>query len=302
LRDKGWKVQTQIGVSKFRVDLGVTHPDHPGAYLAGVECDGATYHSSPSARDRDRVRHLILENLGWRLVRLWSTDYFQDPEEALAKIDRRLNEILEEDRSKAELKKHEEVVSSESPVLDDVVETISPISNSVDVETEEVSTNEISSEYDHSRYFDADYKSTLIDIAKNILVEKNGITLHELALDIANLHGLSRTSKKQRQHIIDLIISWAGLKRDGIHKPVVWLRPEDIVEEMSWRGLDPWGDERDWSEIPYPEARGLARLALQESPNDPVNYMCSVFKLKRRHETTLAQFQSWVDEINLTLK
>lgn len=101
LRDKGWKVQTQIGVSKFRVDLGITNPDHPGRYLAGVECDGATYHSSPSARDRDRIRHIILENLGWRLVRLWSTDYFQDPEEAIAKIDCRLNEILEEDRSKS---------------------------------------------------------------------------------------------------------------------------------------------------------------------------------------------------------
>ncbi len=297
LRDKGWKVQTQIGVSKFRVDLGVIHPDHPGVYLAGVECDGATYHSSPSARDRDRVRHLILENLGWRLVRLWSTDYFQDPEEALAKIDRRLNEILEEDRSKAELEQHEEVVSSESLALDDVDETSSPISNSVDVETEKASTNEISSEYDNSRYFDADYKSTLIDIAKSILAEKNGITLHELALDIANLHGLSRTSKKQLQYIIDLVQPWAGLTRDGIHKPVVWSCPEDIVEEMPWRGLAPWGDERDWGDIPYPEAKGLARLALQKSPNDPVSYICSAFKLKRRHEKTLGQFQLWVDEM-----
>ncbi|WP_444909569.1 AAA domain-containing protein [Microbulbifer sp. TRSA005] len=101
LRDKGWRSQTQIGVSKFRIDLGIIHPDHPGVYLAGVECDGATYHGSPSARDRDRVRHAILENLGWRLVRLWSTDYFQDPEEAIDKIDRRLNEILEEDRRSA---------------------------------------------------------------------------------------------------------------------------------------------------------------------------------------------------------
>lgn len=94
LRDKGWRVQTQIGVSKFRIDLGVIHPDSPGAYLAGIECDGATYHSSPSARDRDRIRHDILEHYGWRLIRLWSTDYFQDSDEALSRIDRRLREIL----------------------------------------------------------------------------------------------------------------------------------------------------------------------------------------------------------------
>ncbi|WP_252177136.1 DUF4011 domain-containing protein [Endozoicomonas sp. 4G] len=95
LRDKGWKVQTQIGVSKFRIDLGIVHPDSPGVYLAGVECDGATYHGSPSARDRDRVRHNVLENLGWHLIRLWSTDYFQDPEGAIERVDRLLNERLE---------------------------------------------------------------------------------------------------------------------------------------------------------------------------------------------------------------
>ena len=100
LRDKGWKVQTQIGVSKFRVDLGVPHPDHPGKYLAGIECDGATYHSSPSARDRDRVRHIILEGLGWKLIRLWSTDYFQDPDGSLSRIDKQLNDLLYEDRRK----------------------------------------------------------------------------------------------------------------------------------------------------------------------------------------------------------
>ncbi len=62
LRELGWRVQTQIGVSKFRVDLGIVHPDSPGLYLAGVECDGATYHGSPSARDRDRTRQSVLEN------------------------------------------------------------------------------------------------------------------------------------------------------------------------------------------------------------------------------------------------
>src|SRR5690606_21065209 len=67
LRRRGWTVQTQIGVSKFRVDLGVVHPDEPGKFLAGIECDGATYHSLPSARDRDRVRQAILEGLGWKL-------------------------------------------------------------------------------------------------------------------------------------------------------------------------------------------------------------------------------------------
>jgi very-short-patch-repair endonuclease len=102
LRAKGWSVRTQIGVSKFSIDLGIVHPDAPGRFLAGVECDGATYHSSPSARDRDRVRHLVLENLGWRLFRVWSTDFFNDPEGAMNALDGKLSALLEKDRAEAE--------------------------------------------------------------------------------------------------------------------------------------------------------------------------------------------------------
>ena len=99
LRTKGWDVRTQIGVSKFRVDLGVIHPDRPGVFLAGIECDGATYHSSPTARDRDRVRQAILENLKWTLVRIWSTDFFIDPDGTLEKVHDRLGALLEADRA-----------------------------------------------------------------------------------------------------------------------------------------------------------------------------------------------------------
>ena len=65
LRRRGWTVHTQVGVSKFSIDLGIVHPDAPGRYLAGVECDGATYHAMATARDRDRVRQIVLEDLGW---------------------------------------------------------------------------------------------------------------------------------------------------------------------------------------------------------------------------------------------
>lgn len=99
LRARGWDVRTQIGVSKFRVDLGVVHPDRPGVFLAGIECDGATYHSSPTARDRDRVRQAILENLGWTLVRIWSTDFFIDPDGTLKAVCDRLDAILDSDRA-----------------------------------------------------------------------------------------------------------------------------------------------------------------------------------------------------------
>jgi very-short-patch-repair endonuclease len=98
LRRMGWQVVPQIGVSRFRIDLGIVHPDRPGDYLAGVECDGATYHSAATARDRDKVRGAILTGLGWNLLRLWSTDWWVDKEGALQKLHAALNELLAESR------------------------------------------------------------------------------------------------------------------------------------------------------------------------------------------------------------
>ena len=98
LRRKGWEVKPQIGVSAYRIDLGVVHPDYPGRYLAGVECDGATYHSSADARTRDKIRQQVLEGLGWTLIRVWSTDWWTDKARATEAIDRQLRACLKQDR------------------------------------------------------------------------------------------------------------------------------------------------------------------------------------------------------------
>lgn len=97
---KGWRVHTQIGASSFRVDLGVVHPDFAGRYLAGVECDGATYHRSATARDRDKLREQVLRGLGWEIVRIWSTDWWVNPGGTLERVHAALNELLEKDRDR----------------------------------------------------------------------------------------------------------------------------------------------------------------------------------------------------------
>lgn len=102
LRDKGWVVHPQIGVSAYRIDLGVVHPDEPGIYLAGIECDGAMYHSSAFARERDKIRQSVLEGLGWTLFRVWSTDWWTHHAKALNSIHEALNVHLKTDRQRRE--------------------------------------------------------------------------------------------------------------------------------------------------------------------------------------------------------
>ena len=80
LTRRGVRLQPQVGVAGYRIDFGVTDDALPGRYLCGIECDGASYHASETARDRDRLRQQVLEARGWTLHRLWSTDWFKDRE------------------------------------------------------------------------------------------------------------------------------------------------------------------------------------------------------------------------------
>jgi very-short-patch-repair endonuclease len=80
LEERGLTLHRQIGCAGYRIDLAIVDEVHPGRYLLGIECDGATYHSSKTARDRDRLRQQILEEMGWRgrILRIWSSDWIQN--------------------------------------------------------------------------------------------------------------------------------------------------------------------------------------------------------------------------------
>jgi very-short-patch-repair endonuclease len=93
LRAAGYDVHHQIGCSGYRVDLGVVDPKRPGRYLLGIECDGATYHRAATARDRDKLRQAVLEGLGWKLHRIWSTDWWHDSDTELQKVVQRIQEL-----------------------------------------------------------------------------------------------------------------------------------------------------------------------------------------------------------------
>jgi very-short-patch-repair endonuclease len=86
LEAEGLTIDTQVGAGAYRIDLAVRHPIDPSVYLAGIECDGAAFHSAKSARDRDRLREQVLQGLGWNILRVWSTDWFSNPDGQAAKL------------------------------------------------------------------------------------------------------------------------------------------------------------------------------------------------------------------------
>ena len=94
LERRDMPVTPQYGVAGYRLDFACGHPDKPGRMVLAMEADGAAYHSTPTARDRDRLRQEVLENLGWRFHRIWSTEWFRDPEGQVALAEWVLSDTL----------------------------------------------------------------------------------------------------------------------------------------------------------------------------------------------------------------
>lgn len=95
LENNGYAVDTQVGCSEYRIDLAVKRPNSSD-YVLAIECDGASYHSSKTARDRDRLRQSVLENMGWQFYRIWSTDWFKTPAEEKKRLLAAVNAALAE--------------------------------------------------------------------------------------------------------------------------------------------------------------------------------------------------------------
>ena len=95
IRGFGYQVDLQVGSAGFHIDLGIRGRERPGQYILAVECDGATYHSALWARERDRLRQDVLESLGWRFHRIWSTDWFHRRAQEIERLRQVLKEAAE---------------------------------------------------------------------------------------------------------------------------------------------------------------------------------------------------------------
>lgn len=139
LKMRGYEVTPQLGVAGYRIDIAVKHPDAPGSYLAAIECDGATYHSALSVRDRDRIRQEILESLGWRgrIWRIWSTDWFRTPRQETEKLISFLEDLRESWKPEhASGEAWIEEGQGAGQTISRVIEVIEPVENSAQAEME----------------------------------------------------------------------------------------------------------------------------------------------------------------------
>jgi very-short-patch-repair endonuclease len=193
LEDLGHEVHCQVGTAGFLIDLAVVDRTRPGRYILGIECDGATYHSSRSARDRDRLRELVLRDRGWRIHRIWSTDWFHRPNEQLLKVVRAIETAqTEEDR----FVEDEELAQSESdPVGASEVERVSPGVAPIDGASPEwlVPYAEADFGVPSETAIHETSRSVLCDIVARVVTIEGPVHRDEIARRITSLWGQQRT-------------------------------------------------------------------------------------------------------------
>jgi very-short-patch-repair endonuclease len=211
LERMGWQIHTQVGVSAYRIDLAVVHPDKPGAYLAGVECDGATYHRSATARDRDKLREAVLRGLGWEILRVWSTDWWIDSRGTLAKLQEKLEVLLETSRKTPEggmpgggeaepmlepgIPEDAQLIASQVGSSEAAPANGSDAGPLPDGPVEGLEAQE---------FFNAAYDSTLVRLIDQVIQQEGPVLDAVLARRIARMHGFQRTGGRIQARVDEI--------------------------------------------------------------------------------------------------
>lgn len=289
LASRGWQVHTQIGASSFRVDLGVVHPDAPGIYLCGVECDGATYHRSATARDRDMLREQVLRGLGWEIVRIWSTDWWIDRAGTLEKTHEKLERLLEFSRhQRSKLAERETAVAAEAKAKETLAkaqaETMSPtkmieltrtgdvtqyasrivagqdINPALTLQSEMAPPATIGG-MNADAFFDASYDDHLRHMIEQI-VDLDGPSRDTvLARQIARAHGWQRTGARIQERVSSIALSCLKFTEEDVGI-FFWARDREPELPMLFSHDGKGG--RSVDEICMAELTSLAQLVTRE--------------------------------------
>ncbi len=192
LKERGMDVHKQVGCSQYRIDLALADPSNPGRLVLGIECDGATYHKSATARDRDRLRQEVLEARGWRIVRIWSTDWLRDPNGQTNRVVAAFERILAE------------ATEPRAPA-----NTVGPVKKSVDEEPAPTKRNGPKPPNSRTVYYQNIEEVPTSEIKGLILsmLEKYGVTEEtELTVSLARRLGFQRTGARIRARIEGCVI------------------------------------------------------------------------------------------------
>lgn len=303
LRSKGLILKTQVGVSGYRIDLAVLDPQQPGRYLLGIECDGASYHSAATARERDRLRQQILERLGWRIHRIWSRNWVTRQEDEIRKV----LQAIEDARSS---QKHDPVskiaqtvdVESDNVILPDRFSTemsdAIPITTSTPIEAIPWITSYRLAELPAQSNNFQDASDELIFSVLQEVVKQEGPIHKDIAFRrVLGAWGIRRQGKKISERLESVFAHWMSLHPVNTRDDFLW--PADLKTVLI-RKAESEETQRDIEHIPVQEIKkymlNITRDSLSLEEEDLIRGTAEFYGIKRISEERRRLLQTAVDE------
>ena len=317
---RGWNVVPQIGVSRFRIDIGIVHPDRPGDYLVGVECDGAAYHSAATARDRDKVRASILVGLGWKLLRTWSTDWWVDSEGAADRLHRQIENVLEQSRANvavaeptivfevtpdpaaAPAKEVMEIVehpAAPPSALLATINSLAPTPDFVGVTARSIRSTYSATDFsvfhdriDPSRFYESDYEETLGALIRHVLETEAPISSSLLVNRIRSAHDFKQAGRIIRDRVMAFAKRAHHVDTLGIGEQFVWLDKQSKEDWCVYRVPRTEADIRMIEDIAPEELRAAASDCVSSEPEVEITRQFGIRRLSASARARISKYIS----------
>lgn len=281
----GYEVVPQVGVAGYRIDLGVRHPESPGTFMLGVECDGAMYHSSRTARDRDRLRHEVLVGLGWDIHHIWGTSWYRHRQAELAKLKGKLDSAVSRD-VEGRLTKRPLQVETKPSVAFEVV----PNTGSADWLSEYQSTpvEPIPREVDIS---DSRNSRAIVPLVKQVVKVEQPVHIEVVLQRLRTAADVGRVGNRIRE-TVDNAIALAGASKEG---DFLYFDPKPEPQVRIPSG----GFSRDAHQIPPDEMVaaivGCTRDAIALDHKSLIDAVCRVYGWSRKGSRIQSILESAID-------
>ncbi len=234
LTGRGFQVQSRIGYSAYKIDIAVISPKNPDRYVIGIECDGAFYKSSRSARDRDKLRQQILTDLGWRLCRVWSTTWWEDRTKAENRLLQEVEKAIQQEDlaippqfsydASEDQPESEAIIQEEPPLEEKQPEVARPYPNS------DYSEDPIFKRYinNQDQFYEFSTRSALLQQMLYVIKREGPVTENLLRKRIVQTWGFNRTGTKI-QDVLSAVLPKQKGKKQSDGQLVFW--PDGITAE-----------------------------------------------------------------------
>lgn len=269
LTARGHRLQTQVGCSGYRIDLAVEDPDNPGQFLLGILCDGDNYQGASTARDRDKLREDVLRGLGWRLHRVWATEWLQDPGAEIERLEAALDaakvahpEVRIEGPAEATVPLFARAAMS-PPVPEEVPEA------GAELQPYRVAQAQPPADATQFDFYEAAAGPVLTQLIAGVVEEEGPISLGLLCQRTAPFWGIGRMTSRVEQRVSSLARR-AGVKMT-VASDVVFLWPKGVDPETYSDFRVPGDARREAGDLPPEEIANAAVHVLKWQVSLPVD-------------------------------